>query len=363
MNRLFPLPLYVFLKIVIKNGGISAPKLRNILPWLLKVIAFEPLRWIELTQTAKVNQHHIEAHPIIVLGFYRSGTTYLQQFLLQDDRLGYHSVFQMVFPEIMLTTESWLRPVFQSISEIFKAQDPVHRIPMNWQFTGEEDASMTTSVDPMGAQWGFFFPQKMKEHFDRFVLFEHLTEPEKKQWIDSFLFLLKKISLANQGKQLILKSPPFTARLKLLYSLFPQAKFILIHRNPYEVFASNQNFWKVAQDIYTIGKVDQVDFNSIILHTYAKTMERYIAEKHCIPSSQLIEIAYADFIDSPISQVKKIYQEILDKNFNYCEQKMIRYAEQQKQFKRIHHQLSKSEKELVAEKWAPYFRYWGYPLS
>ena len=65
-------------------------------------------------------------------------------------------------------------------------------------------------------------------------------QSEFEAWKQEFVFLLKKISLANHNKQLVLKSPPNTARIKLLLSLFPNAKFIFIHRNPYEVYVSNK---------------------------------------------------------------------------------------------------------------------------
>jgi len=364
MNQFFPPPLYKFLKIAIGNGGISANKAKNVFPWLLKTILFEPLRWIEiLTQDKSIREHTISHHPIFVLGFYRSGTTYLQQFLLQDDRTGHHSVFQMVFPEIMLSSEKWLTPVMESISSRFNMQDPVHRIPLTWQYSGEEDATMTTSLNTLGAQWGFFFPEKMQHYFDRYVLMENISELEEQTWIQSFVFLLKKISLANEGKQLVLKSPPNTARVKLLHSLFPNAKFILIHRNPYDVFASNKNFWKIAQEIYTIGKTKHADINSIILDMYSKTMSRYIAEKDLIPSEQLIEVPYAEFVDRPLETTKAIYEGLRLDDFGYCKNKMASFAEQQGKFKRLSHSLHSDEKRIVSERWEPYFRHWGYSLS
>lgn len=109
MNRIFPLPLYTFLKLTLQNGGISFSGLKNTPPWILKTVLFEPLRWIELAlHNKKTSQHRIEMDPLFVLGYYRSGTSYLHQCLVQDDRIGYHTNFQMVLPEVMLTSEKAL---------------------------------------------------------------------------------------------------------------------------------------------------------------------------------------------------------------------------------------------------------------
>ena len=363
MNQLFPLPIYTFLKIAIENGGVSAKGLKNIPPWLIKTILFEPLRWIELaTQNKKIRQHTIQKDPVFILGFYRSGTSHLHHFLTQDDRLGFHSVFQMVLPEIMLSCEKWLAPLLQSASRLFKIQDTVHRIPLDWQFPGEEDATMTTSLNPRGAQWGYFFPKMMNEQFQKYVLLENIPESELAAWKQDFVFLLKKISLANQNKQLVLKSPPNTARIKILLSLYPNAKFIFIHRNPYEVYLSNKKFWKVTQSVYAIGGTRSIDVNSIILNTYSKIMHRYLMEKDLVPEGQLIELPYDDLIQKPMESMRKIYETIHLDDFDYCEEKMRSFVESQKSFVRLKHEMPAEERKLVTEIFEPFIRYWKYPI-
>jgi omega-hydroxy-beta-dihydromenaquinone-9 sulfotransferase len=363
MNRLFPFPIYSFVKIAYENGGISLRRIKNLTPWLIKTLLFEPLRWIELTtQHKKINRHKITTHPVFVLGFYRSGTSYMHQFLTMDDRLGYHSNFQMVLPEIMLSTEKILGPLFEFICRTFKLKDSVHRVPLSFRFPGEEDATMTTAVNPRGAQWGYFFPNKMSEYFHKYVLFENIPAAEFEQWKKEFVWLLNKISLANHNKQLVLKSPPNTARIKLLLSLFPNAKFIFIHRNPYEVYLSNKRFWKVTQNIYALGGSKSVDTNSVILDTYSKMMHRYWMEKDLVPDGQLVEVAYEDFTQKPLESMRKIYKTIHLGDFDYCENKMKSFADRQKSFVPLKHEIPVNERKIVTEKLEPFITHWKYPL-
>lgn len=364
MNRLFPLPIYTFSKIAYENGGFNAKGLLKIPGWLLKTIVFEPIRWIELAmQNKRISQHTIKKDPVFILGFYRSGTSYLHEFFTQDDRLGYHSIYQMIFPEIMLSSEKILSPVLEFICRVFNFQDPVHRIRLSFRYPGEEDGTMTTSLNPRGAQWGFFFPKKMDDYFQKYVLFENISSSEMEEWKRDFVFLLKKISLASHNKQLVLKSPPNTARIKLLLSLFPNAKFILIHRNPYEVYASNKRFWKVTRNIYALGGNRSVDTNSTILDTYAKTMNRYLQEKDLVPQGQLMELAYEDFVKNPVESMRAAYETLHLNEFGYCENKMKSFAECQKNFKVLNHQLPPEERKIVSEKLEPIIRHWNYPLK
>ena len=363
MNRVFPLPIYTFFKIAYENGGFSFKGLKHIPSWFIKTLLFEPLRWSELAiYNKKINQHQLTCDPVFILGFYRSGTSYLHQFLTQDDRFGYHSNFQMVFPEVMLTSEKWLSPMFESIFRLFKIQDPVHRTPLSFRFPGEEDGSMTTSLDPRGATWGYFFPKAMTKYFRNYVLFENMPASEIEAWTKGYIYLLKKISLACGNKPLLLKSPPNTARVKLLLSLFPDAKFIFIHRNPYDVYASNKRFLKVTHSIYAMGTTKLVDVNSIILDTFSQTMHRYLQERSLIPDGQLMELSYDDFTQYPVETIRKTYATLGLNDFSYCENKMTSFAARQKQFKSIDHTLSPGELTMISKKMEPLISHWNYSL-
>jgi hypothetical protein len=363
MNQLFPLPLYTFLKIAANNGGFSVRKFKNITPWLIKTILFEPVRWAELAlYNQKIHQHTIQKHPLFILGYYRSGTSYLHQCLVQDDRFGYHTNFQMVLPEVMLTAEKTLLPVFEAVCRLFKITDSVHRVPLSFRFPGEEDATMTTSVDPRGGQWGYFLPGMMTKQFHKYVLFENVPASEVEAWKQSFVFLLKKISLANGQKQLVLKSPPNTARIKFLLSLFPNAKFIFIHRNPYEVYASNKRFWEVVQKQYALKTVRPDKVRTIILETYAQIMQRYLQEKTLVPLHQLTELAYDDFVQRPVESLRTAYAQLQLDDFGYCENKLKTFTGQQKHFVQLKHALPEDERKLVSEKLEHIIRHWDYPI-
>lgn len=363
MNSLFPLPLYTFLKLTHANGGLSGRGWRNLAPWLVKTVLFEPLRWIELAASHKQVEHHtITQPPVFILGFYRSGTTYLQQLFMQDKRFGFTSTFQMIFPEIMLCFEKLMTPALESATRLFKVQNPIHRIPLTWHSPGEEDVAMTTAVHPTGAQWGYFFPQRMNEYFEHFVLYESIPQAKAEEWKRAYLLLVKKLSLANQERPLVLKSPPNTARVKLLLSLFPDARFIFIHRNPYDVYASNKRLWKVVQETYSLRSAQSVNHSSIILDTYSKMMQRYLNDKPLIPAGQVTELPYETFIKEPVESLRQIYASLDLGDFNSCEKQVSGFAARQKSYATLDHHLQRDEIKAISEQWERYIRHWGYPV-
>ena len=85
-------------------------------------------------------------------------------------------------------------------------------------------------------------------HFGRFLSFEDASPAEFARWQQSFLWFLRKVTFAcsarrtspgwPQGPQpLLIKSPVHTARISTLLQMFPDARFIFIHRDPLEVRA------------------------------------------------------------------------------------------------------------------------------
>lgn len=363
MSGIFPLPVYTFLKIVYKNGGLRGKGMLRSSVWIIKTILFEPFRWFEVaTKNKKIREHSISHSPIFIIGYYRSGTTYLQDLFRQDDRLGFMSAFQTVFPEIMLSCETWMTPILESIAGLTRQRNVFHRIPFTWHSTGEEDLALTTGLSPLSAQWGYLFPEKMQEYFDKYVMFENIAGPELQEWEKNYCRLLKKVSLANKGKQLVLKNPPNTGRIKQLLTLFPDAVFIHIRRNPYEVFASKKRLLKVLQENYSLGRTKSVDHNQIVTETYIKLMGSYLRQKDYIKPGRLIEIEYEDLVNDPVTTMMHIYKSLQIADFSYCETKMREYAGLKKQYAVLQHSLSDQEVKHISEKWGTLIRQLGYQL-
>ena len=359
MNSFFPIPLYSFIKTAHKYGGFSGKGFLHAFPWIIKTTALEPLRWIEIVRyNKKIELYKIEKDPLFILGYYRSGTTYLQQMFMQDNRFGYTSFYQTVFPELMLTFERNMTPVLEKLTNTFRTQNHFHRVPFTWRFPGEEDVAMLSSMNANAAQWGVLFPGYATDTFTKYILFENITDDKLQEWKDSYLHLVKKISIANQRKPLVLKSPPNTARIKQLLSLFPNAKFVYISRNPIQVYSSSKRLWEMIIKKYALGNYSAVNLQQTILETYSGTMNSYLKNKALIPQDRLIEISYENFITLPVETLQQIYEKLRLGDFEYCLNATNKYVHNQKNYKTLEHKLDEEERDTVADQLAPYINYW-----
>ena len=359
MKSLFPIPLYSFFKTAYKYDGFSGKGLLHAFPWIIKTTALEPLRWIELMKYGrKIESYTIQQEPLFILGYYRSGTTYLQQMFMQDNRLGYTSFYQTVFPELMLTFEKSMTPFLEKITNTFRTQNHFHRIPFTWRFPGEEDVAMLSSMNADAAQWGILFPGHAANTFTQYALFEKISGEEVQNWKDNYLYLVKKISLANQRKPLVLKSPLNTARIKQLLSLFPNAKFIYISRNPVHVYASCKRLWEMIIKKYVLGNYSAIDLQQIILETYSGTMNSYMKDKLLIPQNKLLEISYENFVGRPLETLERVYEKLELGNFEHCKDAMIRHVREQKNYRTLEHKINEKELSKIVDQLASYINYW-----
>jgi len=64
---------------------------------------------------------------------------------------------------------------------------------------------------------------------------------------------------------LVLKSPCHTGRVRLLLKLFPKARFIFIHRNPYEVFLSGAHLASTTYGWQFLQQPSDSDLQEYIL--------------------------------------------------------------------------------------------------
>ena len=87
-----------------------------------------------------------------------------------------------------------------------------------------------------------------RRHFGRFLTFDDASPRERTRWRSAFLWFMRKATLAcsrrgpspqrpRPAQQLLIKSPVHTARIATMLELFPDARFIFIHRDPLEARA------------------------------------------------------------------------------------------------------------------------------
>ncbi len=323
---------------------------RNVLSWLLKTVVLEPFGLIEMgIYNRKIKAHTLPADPVFILGFYRSGTTYLQRLFAHDPQFGYQTVFDTAFPNVMLSLEQFLLPVLKKGTELMKPANRFQRVILSWDQPGEEDVAMVSLGMSETVNWGHFFPSVFEHYFTRYGL---MNPPEEvlDKWKASYRYWVQKLSFKTR-RQLVLKNPPNTARIPELLSLFPDARFVFIHRDPFAVYASNLYLWKIIEESYAFQRISDDRAAWLTLWAGQKTMARYLETRHQIPAGHLVEIAYEQLLEDPVERLGEVYAALGLSGFEQARQHLQKSPLLSKSYRQTEYMLSDREKEAVQSAW------------
>jgi len=145
-------------------------------------------------------------------------------------------------------------------------------------------------------------------YLEQYGMFDRVPDAVVNEWKRVYMEVLRKTTLETGNRRLVLKNPINTARVKLLLELFPDAKFVHIHRNPYDVFLSTLRLYEKALSATQLQVVSQAEIESNILHIYEGVMRRFLAQRALIPVGNLVEIRFEQFEERPLAELRRLYE-------------------------------------------------------
>ncbi|MEZ5084213.1 MAG: sulfotransferase [Bacteroidales bacterium] len=126
---------------------------------------------------------------------------------------------------------------------------------LNTDYPQEEEFALGDK-DFLCYYYFWMFPRKTKLFYERFLRFQGINEKLATKWKEDYKLLIKKALKNTNRTRFLSKNPPNTARIKVLLDMFPNAKFIFIHRNPVEVFLSTRNFFNKMMPYLQLQKLN-----------------------------------------------------------------------------------------------------------
>lgn len=296
--------------------------------------------------------------PIFILGHWRSGTTHLYNILAKSDQFGSVSPFATALPWDMLSIGTLFRPLLEKSL-------PKHRYIDNVAVDADspqEDEIALANMTADSYYHALYFPKAFQHFFDRGVFFKGMSKDDIQRWDKAVKALYQKLDIDQDGRQLVIKNPVYTARPQHLARLFPGAKFIHIHRDPHAVFLSMRNFYEKLLDEFALQSFGHLDIDAIILDTYDEMMSRYLNETSIFPKNQLVEVAYEDLQHKPLETIEGIYAQLGLNDFAKDKEPFAQYLASIKDYKKNSFKPSKAMTTTIEKRWGRYFKHWGYPL-
>ena len=254
--------------------------------------------------------------PTFCVGHARSGTTYLHRLMAKDPQFSYVLMYEMFFPSLL--EKRLLRLLFRiddvSGKRLRHRLDAIEQRPFaetnDMHKTGffapeEDDFLLTWSLG--SGFWIVLFPY-MGEldfyHVDRW------SERKRRRVMTFYRECVRRQLALNGGGIHLSKNPTFCGRVEALIETFPDARFVVPVRNPYETIPS---LLKMLQTEWNLrGRDDQLIKTSLRVladqsfDAYEHPLE--VLARH--PEIRSCVVDYRDLVSQPAITMRHVYDEL-----------------------------------------------------
>ena len=372
----------VWLRLLRQNRFAVSPSL---LPRALGITGFALVNsWAARRQEKRdarnIAETELPAAPVFIIGHWRSGTTFLHELLALDARFVWPRTYECFAPSHFLVTQGWARRHLARFLPTRRAMDG-----MRFGFDRPQEDEFALLNLGLGSPYETIaFPNRRPVGHEYLDL-DRLSAEKRAAWQAGFLRFLRQVqwrsvrqdpSLSGSphddpsrragARRMLLKSPPHTARLAVLRGLFPDAAFVHLVRNPYELFASTRRLWAVlfAREGLQRPRLGPLKggvpgLDEYVFATLDQLYRDFSRQVAAIPAQQFCEIRYEDLVSQPLATLERLYDRLGLGAFSAVCGRMADYlAELDHTPNR--HRLAMPEKAEIRRRWAAYFDRHGY---
>ncbi|MGB7874086.1 MAG: sulfotransferase [Anaerolineales bacterium] len=317
------------------------------------VRVYQRLRYQHTFESVKIRRD-----PIFILGHWRSGTTHLHNLLCQDRRFGYISALQVIAPDLFYVAS-------KSFKALLRMNTPENRLMdnMSWSIDSPQEEELALgNVSPYSLNHLWSFPKNAKQYFDHYAIFKDVSSEVLEAWKENYMQVIKMATLNMHGRRLVIKNPPNTGRIPILLELFPNAKFIFLHRDPYQVFLSTRNLYNKMLPYSQLQEISNEEIDANILTFYRDLMRHYLNDRSLIPPQNLVEISYKELDERPLPVMRRIYNRLNFWPYARVRGRIRRYLKSQENYQKNSYQISREDIESVNRYWEFAFQEWRYSM-
>ncbi|MBL4591377.1 MAG: sulfotransferase [Phycisphaerales bacterium] len=268
-----------------------------------RVILF-PVRMVKFRRRA-VFDH--PAGVVVVVGYYRSGTTHLHNLLSCDPRVVTPRWFQVLGPQGFWFGWTLIRVMLVPFLGSTRPQDGVAFGP---EWPAEDDFAL--------CNWGlcstlpgrFVFPSRWAR-WSRWNTLVDASDRERNRWRSLTAMFCWKITRGRSDRVLVLKTPSHTGRIAELDRLFGgNVRFVHIARDPTKVIDSNVNMHdRLASNLLEDAPQTQVVRDRIV-EEYGQLEMRCAEELATIPENRVARVRLMDLTNDPLGTLQKVYKKV-----------------------------------------------------
>lgn len=302
----------------------------------------------------RVRDTVLDKPPVFVIGHWRTGTTLLHELLIRDERFGFPDMQDCFNPHHALLTNRFFK---RYARWMLPEKRPMDNMLFGWERPQEDEFALALLGLP-STYTDFAFPGRAPMHPGALDL-SGLTPAELTKWKRLFVRFIKEVTVRT-GKQLVLKSPPHTARIPTLLELFPDARFVHIVRDPRVVFPSTINLWKSMARNHGLQKPAWPGLEEKVLREFRVIYDRLEEARPLLKPGRFHEVRYEELVQNPVSELKKVYDGLELGGFDAARPRVEEYLRQNAGYETNKYDLTPAQRAAIEDRWGDVIRRYGY---
>ena len=165
----------------------------------------------------------------------------------------------------------------------------------------------------------------------------------------AFAFHKQLLQLLQQhnGGRWTLKNPWHPLFLNDLRATYPDAQFVMTHRDPVDVVGSACSLLRLVRPMYS-DQVDLTDIRDTLLKTFDLMIDRQNAYRETHGEDAIYDIHYANLIKNPVEEIRRVYRHFDEPLSQDADARMVRLLAENPQNKHGKHNYSLEEFGLTA---------------
>lgn len=293
--------------------------------------------------------------PVFIVGHWRSGTTHLANMLSRSPVFGILPPISVGLPWEALGLARVVRPFIEQFYPRTRLIDDIalaSHLP-------QEDELALANMSSLSPIHGLYFPRRMQSYFDRGIFFDGVGARDIRAWSRVLRRYVAKMTLLQGGRPLLIRNPVNAARIPQLRAIWPDARFIHIHRNPHTVQASSRRMFAVLIRELSLQEA-QADVPALVRHVYPRLMTRLIADSAALPPGSFTEIRYERFRKAPVAELERVHAELGLPGFGDARAAFQSYGESVSGHRQAEHRIEPAQLAWTREHCAPFLARWDY---
>jgi omega-hydroxy-beta-dihydromenaquinone-9 sulfotransferase len=292
--------------------------------------------------------------PLFIIGHWRSGTTYLHELLMLDDRFTYPTTYQCFAPFHFLLTQWFLA---RYCGFLLPRKRPMDNVRAGWQRPQEDEFALLTMGVPTPYR-RMAFPNHEPRDLE-YLNTDELDAPARAAWSAALRQFVQTLTFADP-KRVVLKSPTHTGRIALLAELFPGAQFIHLTRHPDDLFPSTRRLWMSLDAVQGCQVPRNEHLDQYVFTCLRRMYAGFENQRVRIDPEQVIDVRYEDLVADPVGVVERIYERLQLHDFAPLRTRLEAFVRDQTAYQANRHKLDAATRAEIRRQWSDYFSHYGY---